>query len=308
MKILVTGSNGLVGMAIREESVYFDHEFIYATSAVCDLTNYDTTLRLFQQHKPEGVLHLAANVGGLFKNMNDKVGMLEKNLIMNYNVVKCCYESGIMNAVCVLSTCIFPDKTSYPINESMLHAGPPHDSNDAYAYAKRMMEIHCNAYNSQYGTNYSCIIPTNIYGKHDNYSLRDGHVIPSLIHKCYTAKRDDIDFEVRGTGKPMRQFIYANNLAFIILKLVGVLNKESVIISDSVEYSIDSVARMIAKRFQYAHRLVYNDAFSDGQYKKTADNKKLRSILPSVSFIDMETGLDETISYFVDNYDKVRKG
>ena len=107
--------------------------------------------------------------------MNNKVEMYEKNILINTNVVQCSHNCGVKRMVCSLSTCIFPDKISYPINEKMLHDGPPHFSNNAYAYSKRMLEVQCNAYNQQYGTNYICVIPTNIYGENDNYSLEDAN-------------------------------------------------------------------------------------------------------------------------------------
>ena len=115
--------------------------------------------------------------------------------------------------IAILSTCIFPDKTNYPINEKMLHDGPPHKSNEEYAYAKRILQIHCNAYNKQYNRNYICVIPTNIYGKFDNFSIDHGHVIPSLIHKAYLAKKNNITLIVNGTGTALRQFIYSEDLA-----------------------------------------------------------------------------------------------
>jgi len=186
-KILITGSSGLVGNAFRKIAQDYEYEFIFSTSSDCDLTNYEKTYEYFNLVKPNYVIHLAACVGGLYKNMNFKVDMLEKNLLINFNVLKCCHQVNVDKCICILSTCIFPDNTTYPIDETMLHNGPPHTSNDAYAYAKRMMEIHCRAYNEQYNTNFSCIIPTNIYGPHDNFSLEDGHVIPALIHRCYLA-------------------------------------------------------------------------------------------------------------------------
>ena len=111
--------------------------------------------------------------------------MLETNMAINMNVLKCCHKYRVKKVVSCLSTCIFPDKTSYPINEKMLHNGPPHHSNDAYAYAKRMLEVQSKAYREQYGCNFVCVIPTNIYGPRDNFSLEDGHVIPALIHRCF---------------------------------------------------------------------------------------------------------------------------
>ena len=175
-KILVTGGTGLVGNAIEKISNDYNYQFVFLSSKDCDLTNLNETQSLFQKHNPDFVIHLASNVGGLFKNMNFKVEMYEKNSLINCNVLKCCHDFHVKKVISCLSTCIFPDKTTYPINEEMLHNGPPHHSNEAYAYAKRMLEVHSKAYQSQYGDNFICIIPTNIYGEHDNYSLEDGHV------------------------------------------------------------------------------------------------------------------------------------
>lgn len=146
MKILVTGGSGLVGKGIKKISNNFNHEFIFLSSKDCDLLKYEATYKLFEKEKPDYVIHLAANVGGLFQNMNFKVDMLEKNLLINYNVLKCSHEFKVKKVISCLSTCIFPDKTSYPINEKMLHDGPSHFSNDSYAYTKKMLEIHSKAY------------------------------------------------------------------------------------------------------------------------------------------------------------------
>ena len=168
MKILVTGGSGLVGKAIEEISTNYNYDFIFISSKDCDLTNYEQTLLIFEKYKPQYVIHLAAYVGGLFKNMRHKVDMYEKNININNNVLKCCHDFKVKKLISCLSTCIFPDNTTYPINEGMLHNGPPHHSNDAYAYAKRMLEIHSKSYQEQYNDNFICIIPTNIYGPNDN--------------------------------------------------------------------------------------------------------------------------------------------
>ena len=177
MTTLVTGGSGLVGTAIKR--ILDESSAIFVSSAQYDLTKMDDTKRMFETYRPTRVIHLAACVGGLFKNMTYKVKMLEDNLMINFNVVKCCHDYGVEKLIACLSTCIFPDKTTYPIDETMLHNGPPHSSNDAYAYAKRMLQIHCKTYRDAYGDNFVCIIPTNVYGIHDNYSLVDGHVIPA---------------------------------------------------------------------------------------------------------------------------------
>ena len=315
MKILITGGTGLVGSAInnvRKKMNLGDHKFIFLSSKDCNLTNYDETYKTFSEHKPDIVIHLAASVGGLFKNLKYKVNMLEENMLINHNVLKCSYEFNVEKVISCLSTCIFPDKTSYPINEQMLHDGPPHNSNDTYAYAKRLLEIHSKAYQKQYNKQFICIIPTNIYGPHDNFSLDDGHVIPSLIHRCYLNKNDYVPFKVLGTGKPLRQFIYSEDLAKLILLIMDKYkDKESIILSVEKEVSIGDVAKHIAKNYNYENNILFDVSYSDGQYKKTADNTKLKKFLNknkiNFKFTDIETGIGKTVKWFIDNYEYCRK-
>lgn len=284
--------------------------FIFVNSKDYDLSSWEDTTRMFEKYKPTHVIHLAACVGGLFKNMNNKVNMLERNLMMNYNVVKCCHQYQVTKLVACLSTCVFPDKTTYPIDESMLHNGPPHESNDSYAYAKRMLEIHCKAYRENYGCDFVCVIPTNIYGPRDNYSLEDGHVIPSLIHKCYLAKQKGCDFVVRGTGKPLRQFIYSLDLGKLLLWVLQNKTEPSIIlsVSEKEEVTIEYVARLIASNFDYEDRIVFDSSFADGQYKKTADNSKLMEKLDnSFTFTTIEHGIKNSVAWFIDNYNQSRK-
>jgi GDP-L-fucose synthase len=310
MKILVTGGSGLVGKAIEKISINYQYDFIFISSKDCDLTNFQQTQLIFEKYKPQYVIHLAAYVGGLFKNMKHKVDMYEKNININNNVLKCCHDFKVKKLISCLSTCIFPDNTPYPINEEMLHNGPPHHSNDAYAYAKRMLEIHSKAYQQQYNDNFICIIPTNIYGPNDNYSLEEGHVIPSLIHRCYINKKNNEKFIVRGTGKPLRQFIFSIDLAKLIMWTLEEYNeKESIILSvkESDEVTIEYVAREIAKCYEYENELIFDTSFSDGQYKKTADNKKLMSRINNFNFTNIEKGIQESVSWFQKNYNNCRK-
>ncbi len=310
MKVLVTGGSGMVGYGIQQIQNNFNHKFIFMSSKDCDLSNYEITLNYFEKINPDYVIHLAAYVGGLFKNMNYKVDMLEKNLIMNYNVLKVCHNLKIKKVVSCLSTCIFPDDTTYPINENMLHNGPPHNSNDAYAYSKRLLEIHSKAYQEQYGDNFICVIPTNIYGENDNYSIEGGHVIPGLIHKCYLAKQNNEKFMVWGSGKPLRQFIYSQDLGRLIMWVLEKYEeKDSIILSvgEKEEVSIEYVARQIAKAYDYEHMIDFDITKSDGQFKKTADNSKLMNLYGEYKFMNIEEGIKRSVNWFVENYDKCRK-
>jgi GDP-L-fucose synthase len=260
--------------------------------------------------RPDCVIHLAANVGGLFKNMNQKVEMFEHNMRMNMNVVQACHELDVQHFVGMLSTCIFPDKTSYPINEMMLHEGPPHTSNDAYAYAKRMLDVQCRAYNEQHGRNYKCVVPTNVYGEHDNYNLQNAHVIPALIHRCRLARDKNEPFVVKGTGKPLRQFVYSRDLAAGVLSVLDCLQDVTegcvIINGGDHEHSIKHVATEIAALYDYSHMISFDDTFSDGQYKKTADGTLFKTLVPNFEFTPLTVGLKRSVDWFEANYPNCR--
>lgn len=309
--VLITGGSGLVGNGIKSiQSNYPNFDFIFLSSKDCNLEDYTQTLNYFKTTKPDYIIHLAACVGGLFKNMNSKVDMLEKNILINMNVLKAAHNIGVKKLIACLSTCIFPDSTTYPIDETMLHLGPPHTSNDAYAYAKRLLETHCKAYQEQYGDNFVCVIPTNIYGSNDNFNLEDAHVIPALIHKCYLAKKESKPFVVAGSGKPLRQFIYSEDLGKLIMwVLESYLEKSPIILSvgEEQEVSIGYIATLIAKKFNYQESMIFDNSKPDGQYKKTASNAKLRRLIGNFNFTDIEEGINKTIDWFESNYNKVRK-
>jgi len=316
MIILVLGGSGLVGNGIKQiiSNDNTNDEYIFSSSCLCDLTNYEETIDYFNKIKPDKVIHLAAYVGGLFRNIDEKLKMWNINVMINQNVLSACHKTNVKTCVCCLSTCIFPDNTSYPINETMLHDGPPHDSNYSYAYAKRMLHIGCRVYNEQYPDrcNFICVIPTNIYGPHDNFNLKDGHVIPALIHKCYLSKKNNENFVVYGSGSPLRQFIHSQDLAKMIIKVLREHKKEdtnTIILSvdESDEISIGNVARLISRAFDWEERMVFDDKYSDGQYKKTADNSKWKALYGDLNTISIESGLEDTIKWFITNYDSLRK-
>jgi GDP-L-fucose synthase len=304
MQTLITGSSGLVGKSINIQNS------LTPSSSQLNLLNYYQINEYLQNNKINCIIHLAANVGGLFKNMNHKVQMLEDNLLINFNLIKAAHNNNIQKIILCLSTCIFPDNIKYPINENDLHLGPPHFSNDAYAYAKRMAHIHAKIYNEQYKRQYISIIPTNIYGPNDNFHLDDAHVIPALIHKAYLAKKNNIPFIVKGTGKPLRQFIYSKDLGFLIRKIAELYDTtEPIILAPTEEYSIGYVAQIIADKFGI--KMEYDTSGADGQYKKTADNSRLLEFIKKnnidFQFTPIEKGLNETIEWFIKNYETARK-
>jgi GDP-L-fucose synthase len=299
--ILVTGGSGLVGNGIQSICQNYYYKFIFISSKDFNLLEMDQTKKMFEKYNPTYVIHLAGHVGGLYKNMNNKVEMLEKNVLINFNVIKCAHDYKVKKMIACLSTCIFPDKVEYPIDESMLHDGPPHSSNDAYAYAKRMIEIHCRAYRENYGDNFICITPTNIYGPHDNFDLEDAHVLPALIHKCYLAKEQGENFIIKGSGKPLRQFIYSQDLAKLIMIILEKGNDPNIILSvpEEKEKSIESIARIIARNYNYEDKIQFDESFSDGQFKKTVSINKLNNLIGDFPFTSLEEGIKNTITWFI---------
>ena len=323
--ILITGGAGYIGSHITEQLIINNKKVIIIDNLVtgykrlihkkakfvkADIKNKSQITKIIKNNNINSVIHLAAYVGGLFKNMKYKVDMLEKNISINTNILKACHNLNIDKVISCLSTCIFPDNTIYPIDEKMLHNGPPHYSNNSYAYSKRILETHSKAYQEQYGRKYICVIPTNIYGEHDNYSLDDGHVIPSLIHRCYLAKKENEVFNIKGSGKPLRQFIYSKDLAKMIMWVVEEYKElDPIILSNSEkdEVSINYVARCIAENFEMIDRIQFDISYSDGQNKKTVDNKRFLNYHGEFNFTSIKDGIRNSIEWFKDNYENCRK-
>jgi len=315
--VLVTGGTGLVGQAINEFVTENDNKnqlpgesWIFLSSKDGDLTDRAATEAIFKKHKPTHVIHLAAKVGGLFANMSEKVEFYRENIVMNDNIMECSRIFNVQKLVSMLSTCVFPDKTSYPIDETMIHDGPPHHSNEGYAYAKRMIDTMNRAYKEEYDCNFTAIIPTNIYGKNDNFSITKGHVIPGLINKCYQAKQDNTPFCIWGSGTPLRQFVYSRDLAELTVWVTREYDEPDPIIlsvDEDDEITIKDVALAVAKAHNFEGKIEFDTSKSDGQYKKTACNKKLRKYRPDYEFTSMPDGIQQSVDWFVANYDTCRK-
>lgn len=311
--IMVTGGSGLVGSAIKDfvsSNPKDNEEWVFLSSKDGDLRDRKATEAIFNKFKPTHVIHLAAKVGGLFANMAQKVEFYRENTLINDNIMELCRINNVKKLVSFLSTCIFPDKTTYPIDETMLHNGPPHPSNEGYAYAKRLIDTMNRAYAEEYGCNFTSIIPTNIYGPHDNFSIQNGHVIPGLIHKCYNAKRDGTPFTIWGSGTPLRQFVYSLDLAELTVWVLREYNSPDPItlsVDEAAEVSIKDVALSVAKAMKFEGEVIFDTSKADGQFKKTACNKKLRSYLPEYEFTSIDDGIQKSVDWFLEHYETLRK-
>ena len=299
MNTLVTGGNGLVGSAIEAD--------FKPSSRELDLMEYDAVLDYLTDNKIDSVVHCAAKVGGIKANLEEPADFYRNNIIMNTNLLDAAYMAGIKKVVSFMSTCVFPDDATYPLTPDQIHKGEPHSSNYAYAYAKRMLEVQSRAYRDQHGCNFVTAVPCNIYGPYDNFNLESGHVIPSLIHRCYLAKQNNTDFEIWGTGKPYREFIYSKDVAHITQWILeNYDDPEPLIISPDEEINIAVLAQEIAWRTGFGGAIVFNEQM-DGQHKKPSDNSKLKSLLPDYKFVPIEVGLTKSIEWFIENYEDARK-
>jgi GDP-L-fucose synthase len=301
-KILVTGGYGLVGSEFRNPN------FIPLSSSEADLRVRKDVDNVFNTIKFDSVIHCAGKVGGLGGNMNNKGQFFYDNIMINTNVIESARVNGIKKLVAFLSTCVFPSEVDYPLTEKKIHLGPPHFSNDAYAYAKRMADVQIRAYKEQYGLNYKSVIPTNIYGPNDNYDIVNGHVIPSLIHKCFLARENKTDFTIWGTGTPLREFIFSRDVAKLTeWVLDNYEENEPIILSTSEETSIKEVVGIITELMNFKGEVKWNNSKPDGQFRKPSDNSKIKTYLPNFQFTPLYDGLKETIEFFERNYNIIRK-
>lgn len=315
MKILITGAFGMVGKSIQKIvnlNPTLD-DFIFLSRNDCDLRSQSQVDVIFEKHQPDIVIHLASCVGGVYDNMSKNYTYLSDNVKININIVDACKKYNVKKLINVLSTCIFPDKNiNYPLTSDQLHNGLPHSSNIGYAYSKRVLHLASSLLTNDTNIKIVNLTPTNLYGEFDNYNLVSSHVIPGLVHKAYISKQTNTPLKVYGTGKAIRQFLYSDDFAKVILKFANTEFDEkciSCIVSppESDELSIKNLVEKIVNTIHFSGETTYHTSFSDGQLKKTTNNDELYKYISDFTFTPIDTGLTSTINYFVENYDTVRK-
>lgn len=300
---LITGGWGLVGSEIPDQYGHKPHR------KTLDLTEYGSLHDYAIDHSVDEIVHLAAKVGGVAGNSNNMLSFFNENLTINANVIRLCAERRIKKATFMLSTCVFPHKVQYPVNEDALHQGEPHPTNYGYAYAKRMLEVGARALQDDNTTQVRCVIPCNIYGKRDNYNMADGHVIPSLIHKCFIAMRGGGAFVVWGSGECEREFVYAPDIARALMMIHDDTRNipNLMIVSPSESYKIKDIAVMIADSMGFNGKIVFDTSRPEGILRKPTDNSRFKSAYPNFAFTDIYKGIAETCQFMKDNYDHIRK-
>lgn len=320
MNILVTGGSGLVGKSLKQ-LINNDNDnldtYTFLSSKDCDLRNENDVYKLFEKCNPDIVIHLASVVAGLYGNMDNNYNMLIDNIKINTNILEACNKFNVKRLINILSTCIFPEQNeynnlNYPLTSNQILNGRPHNSNNGYAHSKRLLYIGSKLLVNTSNIKIVNLIPTNLYGKYDNYHLQKSHVIPGLIHKIYLAKQNNSTLIIKGDGSAYRQFVYANDLAKIILHFVNadlIKPHNSLIISPpkEEEITIKNLVNKLTRIFEFNGKIIYDTDYSNGQSLKTTDSTELMEYIPNFKFTSLPDGLHKTINYFINNYSDVRK-
>lgn len=297
MKILVTGGSGLVGNALQK--VYSDA--IYISSKDYNLTREDEVKTMFEKYRPTHVIHLAAKVGGIADNIKHPAEYIYQNTLINSYVIHYAYKYQVEKLVGTLSNCAYPDiAKSYPVTEEQLYDGPPASTNFAYGYSKRLLDVLIKAYKSQYGCNFLSVIPCSIYGPYDRFG-EQGHYLAALIQKIYNAnKNNEKVIKLLGTGKPLRQYIYSEDLAKILLLLLEKYNGEGPInIAPKENLSIKQIAEIALKAIDSSKiKLAFDSTFPDGQHRKDLCSDKLSNIIGDFKFTSLSDGIKRTYEWF----------
>ncbi len=290
-KILVTGGSGLIGLCLQNELP----EATYVSSKDYDLTNQNEVEKMFQEHKPQTVIHLASVVGGIIDNINHPVSHLDDNLLMNTLVLKYAHKYCVNRFLSLLSYTMYPkDYKGIPFKEESIHDGSPHESIFSYAMVKRIMATQINNYNKEFGTKYNYIIPCNLYGEKD----KDDKIIPVIINKILNAKKNNIShIQLFGDGTPIRQFMHSKDISKIIKTIIEKDITESFNVAPEQSMTIDEIAKLILKLTDSENiKIEYDITKPNGQIKRDIDNTLFKKLIVNYNFIPLEEGLLDCIN------------
>ncbi|MFI5405150.1 MAG: NAD-dependent epimerase/dehydratase family protein [Nitrososphaerales archaeon] len=302
---LITGSSGFVGKNLSWGFGFKSSDY--------DLKSYEQTQRLFANGM-DSVVHCAARVGGLGQHLTQKDSHFTQNLKININVLECAKNAGVERVLSFGSSCAFPESpprdehwNTFPFTEDDLHAGEPSPHHYPYAFSKRMLQVQSRIYYEEFGLKYNVILPCNLYGgRWDSFSLEHGHVIGSLIHRCFLAQRDNTDFCIWGDGTARRQFVYADDINLITFwALQHYLDKEPLIIAPPESHTIKEVGYMIVDAFKFKGRVVFQEDKPQGQKVRLLSPEKFLSLKKHV-FMPLDKGIANTVDQFLTHYPNLR--
>lgn len=292
-KIHIAGHNGMVGSAIlRALKKQGYQNFLLRNSKELDLRNQHEVADFFAKEKPDFVFLAAAKVGGIHANNVYRADFLYDNLMIQSNVIHQSYVHGVKKLLFLGSSCIYPKFAPQPLVEESLLTGLLEPTNEPYAIAKIAGIKMCDAYRAQYGCNFTSIMPTNLYGPNDNYDLQNSHVLPALIRKFHEAKVSASEqVEIWGTGKPLREFLYVDDMAEACLVVMNNYNDFGFLNAGyGSDVTIEKLAKIVAEVVGYQGSLRFNTDKPDGTPRKLMDSSKLMALGFSPK-IDLHKGI-----------------
>lgn len=313
MRLMITGKNGLVGKSlIRYLGDFPDIEIIAPTKTELDCLDYQKVTTFMKDVNPDCVVHLAAKVGGIEANNNFPAQFIHENLLMNVNVIHSAHANDINKLLFLGSACIYPKNISGALKESMLLSGVLEATNEPYAISKIAGIKMCESYFREYGRDFRCIVPTNIYGPNDHFQTMNSHVVPALIRKFhYAVQNSENNIEIWGSGAPIRDFLYVDDLSRAIravlqtdesnFRSLGEDQCSHVNVGSGVGCSIKSLVAELVEQFKFRGNITYNTSRPDGMAVKVLDNGLINRLgwQPSTS---LSEGLKETISWYITRY------
>lgn len=280
-KIYIAGHRGMVGSAIlRELKNQGYNNFILKTSEELDLRDSYAVMNFFKDERPEYVFLAAAKVGGIIANNSYKADFIYENMMIQNNVIHQSHIYNVKKLMFLGSSCIYPKLAPQPLREEYLLTGELESTNEPYAIAKIAGIKMCDSYRDQYGSNFISVMPTNLYGPNDNYDLNNSHVLPALLRKFITAKRlGDRDVIIWGTGKPLREFLHADDLANACIFLMKTYNEKGIVnIGVGQDISIFDLAKLVKKIVGFDGNIVFDETKPDGTPRKLMDVSKLNAL------------------------------
>jgi GDP-L-fucose synthase len=308
-KIYVAGHSGLVGSSLLRKLQEEKYRNILTFShSELDLTDKVQTEMMFKFYKPSYVFLAAAKVGGIYSNNTLSGEFFYDNMQMELNIMEAARKFGTRKLLFLGSSCIYPRNCPQPIKEEYLLTSPLESTNSAYAMAKIAGIEMCRSYRKQYGSNFISVMPTNLYGPNDNFSLMNSHVLPAMIRKFYEAKKTGSGtVELWGDGSPKREFMHVDDLSNALIFLMNEYNSPIHInVGVGEDVPIKFLAKMIADIIDYKGEVIWNLEYPNGTPRKLLDISRIKELgwKPNIS---LEKGIKETYQWFLDNYDTLKK-
>ncbi|TCS41938.1 GDP-L-fucose synthase [Reinekea marinisedimentorum] len=316
-KVFIAGHRGMVGSAIcRQLQQRSDVELVLRTSSELNLVNQQAVADFFASEQIDEVYLAAAKVGGIVANNSYPAEFIYQNLMIESNVIHSAFTAGVKKLLFLGSSCIYPKLAEQPMQEAALLTGTLEPTNEPYAIAKIAGIKLCESYNRQYGVDYRSVMPTNLYGPHDNFHPENSHVIPALLRRFHEAKlRGDATVTAWGTGSPMREFLHVDDMAAASVHVMELdkpaydANTQPMLshinVGTGVDCTIKELTETVAKVVGFKGDIVWDTTKPDGTPRKLMDVSRLKALGWQYSY-SLEEGLQDAYQWFIENQDKFR--